>query len=94
MADRAERIVANEQRFRAFNEGAEEVRERLEHETLEIVCECGDADCTERLRVDPGRYAEIRQDEGRFIVLPGHEEPDVEDVLERGDGFLVVGKSG
>jgi hypothetical protein len=28
----------------------------------------------------------------RFIVLPGHEDPEVEVVVERQDGYLVVSK--
>jgi hypothetical protein len=37
-------------------------------------------------------YELVRGDPLHFLVLPGHELEDVEDVVERGDGFTVVRK--
>jgi len=35
----------------------------------------------------------LRADPARFAVLPGHEVADVERVVERRDGYLVVQKN-
>jgi hypothetical protein len=37
-------------------------------------------------------YEAIRRDPTRFAVKPGHEEPDVEDVVERLEAYFVVQK--
>ena len=37
-------------------------------------------------------YERVRADPTHFAVLPGHEIPDVEDVVGRNEGFLVVRK--
>jgi len=83
---RAERIAENEDAFRHLNE------------QLGVMgffaCECGDAECRQWIEMPRERYSEIRRNPRRFFVRPGHELPDVEDVLERGDGWLLVAKRG
>jgi hypothetical protein len=37
-------------------------------------------------------YEDVRSDPTHFAVLPGHEIPDVEEVVGRNEGFLVVRK--
>ena len=37
-------------------------------------------------------YEEIRQDSRLFFVVPGHEAPEAEDVVRKGDGYFVVRK--
>jgi hypothetical protein len=39
-------------------------------------------------------YESIRADPNRFLVLPGHDIPEVEDVVGEGDGFVIVSKLG
>ena len=39
-----------------------------------LVCECGVADCEERVDVPVGRYDELRQG-SEFLVAPAHDEP-------------------
>jgi hypothetical protein len=57
-----------------------------------FVCECAHADCAELVDVGAGKYHEVRRDPRRFIVLPGHEAPDVERVVEAQRAYLVVEK--
>ena len=59
---------------------------------LEILCECGDIDCSERFEIAHHSYEELRSDATLFAVLPSHEIPDVEDVVEANDPYLVVRK--
>jgi hypothetical protein len=94
MDERAKRIGLNEAVFRDVNERVQSINEdfggRLE--TAEFVCECGSVECTDRIRLRLSLYESIRADPTWFIVKDGHEIPDVEDVVERHEGFVVVQK--
>jgi hypothetical protein len=37
-------------------------------------------------------YERVRSDSRRFVIVPGHEVPDVETVIERNDGWAIVEK--
>jgi hypothetical protein len=58
----------------------------------EYLCECGYAPCTETIQMTVADYEGIRTDPTCFGVLPGHEIPELEDVVARNVGFLVVRK--
>lgn len=93
MNARAERIGRNEALFREVNERIRELQEQFTvPPPLEVVCECGDETCTERLGVPVDVYEEVRASGGRFVVAPGHVAPDVESVVERHRGFDVLRK--
>jgi hypothetical protein len=34
----------------------------------------------------------VRENPLQFLVAPGHEQPDIETVLERREGYLIVEK--
>jgi hypothetical protein len=93
VSERARRIAENEQRFRIFNEQVRAVRAELQAES-EFACECGDQSCMEPMNLSPEDYHHVRRDARWFAVLPGHDRPDVERVLERHPGHLVVQKLG
>jgi hypothetical protein len=82
--ERQRRIGKNEALFR-------EVNERIERVTASL-CECGDDSCTERIEVSLPEYDRVRQDSTLFFVCSGHEEPDVEIVVELNEGYDVVRK--
>jgi hypothetical protein len=91
--ERARRIGLNEALFRRVNDEVEAVNARfgrIEH--LSVVCECGDGDCMATFDVATSEYEQIRANPQRFLVLPGHESPDVETVVASGDGYAVVEK--
>jgi hypothetical protein len=97
MADaRQERLAENEAHFRLINE---EIETRV-HATLQpdgsglpgYVCECGDVACAEIVRMSMQRYEQIRRDSRCFLVATGHENPEVEVVIDRGPGYVVVRK--
>lgn len=95
MADsRIERIARNESRFRELNERLEEsvVRRRSDADPSGFVCECGNADCDETVRLTVAEFERIRGDSQLFLVVPGHEIPEAERVVERHDGYVVVRK--
>lgn len=91
---RNERIARNEASFRELNQSLESNvhRGQTQPAFAGFVCECGDGDCDTTLRVPLDSYLAAREDDKLFIVVPGHEIPDTEDVVDEGDGYNVVRK--
>jgi hypothetical protein len=96
MDPREERLGRNEIFFREVNERIEEVAGGLgiDNHVFEFVCECLNLDCTLRLPLTISMYEQARAKPDQFIVAPGHEMPEIEDVIERGEGFQIVQKRG
>ena len=94
MDARAERIGRNEDLFRKVNDQIEGVNEAFGvfTGTMSVLCECGKIECIEQIELTLDAYRELRTDPTRFAVKPGHELPDVESVVERHEGYLVVQK--
>ena len=95
MDTRAERIGRNEDLFRKVNDQIEGVNEAFGvfTGTMSILCECGKIECIEQIELTLDAYRELRTDPTRFAVKPGHELPDVERVVERHEGYVVVQKA-
>jgi hypothetical protein len=90
---RDRRLAENEVLFRRANdEAARRTRTSSLPAELEVVCECADRDCHQTLTMPMAEYEWLRQNRWRFVVLPGHEAPAVEEVVERFDGYVVVEK--
>jgi hypothetical protein len=94
MGDYEARVGLNEAIFREVNERIEDLAERfnLEDRPLDLVCECGDGNCTERISMTHAEYEELRTDSKQFAVYPGHVFPDVEEVVAHRRGYDVVRK--
>lgn len=95
MDARHQRIARNEAAFRTLNESLHrEVHDPLGGESARsgFVCECAHADCASIVTVSLPKYEDVRADPMLFLAVPGHEIPDSEDVVERGEGFVVVRK--
>jgi hypothetical protein len=93
--ERARRIGLNEAVFREINEQLQQLAEqfRFRDEPLDLVCECGNAECEERIRLAAADYQLLRADPAQFAVVPGHELEDVETVVRGGPGYAVVRKN-
>ena len=91
-----QRAARNESLFREVNENIARLEERHGGTTAEPVflCECANADCTQRLPVGPDVYTRVREQPRQFMVIPGHEDPRVEEVVETHRDYLVVSKTG
>jgi hypothetical protein len=94
MDERRRRIGENEILYRAVNERIEGLNQTfgVVAERMTVVCECGDGLCAEQIGLDVPTYERIRSDPTLFVVKPGHEEADVEAVVERTDAYHVVRK--
>jgi hypothetical protein len=93
--DRARRIGKNEILYRAVNEEIRALDERLGAAavpTQSFVCECGSAACTDRIEMTIDEYKRVRADPATFAVVSGHEQSDVEDVVDRAESYNVVRK--
>jgi hypothetical protein len=92
--ERARRIGHNEALYRLVNEQIEDVNEAFGAITNDftVICECGDLDCQEQVSVTKEAYEQVRADPAAFILKPGHQMEDVEDVIETNDDYVVVGK--
>ena len=91
-----QRAARNEALFREVNENIARREERHGTTATEptYVCECANAGCAEQIAIDPETYRRVRQQPRLFFVRPGHEEPQLERVVERHEDFLIVEKTG
>jgi hypothetical protein len=94
VADREGRIGRNEALFREVNERIERVTQALQvgSDDLRILCECGDPTCFEHLDIALSEYERVRGEPTLFLLRPGHEYLEVEEVVEEHDGYVVVRK--
>ena len=90
MASREERVGKNEGLFREVNE---RIREVTTYDgDVEFLCECGNSECVQPISMTLAEYESVRLEPTRFAIVPGHEIPDVEDVVERNERFAVIVK--
>jgi hypothetical protein len=93
--ERATRLAENEARFRAINDRVERDLEHLvddPDELLPFVCECARRTCNATIELSLSEYERVREQSTRFAVAPGHEIPDIEDIVERGERYFVIVK--
>lgn len=90
--ERVRRIGENEAVFREVNERIEEIAGTFYLSVLDVICECGDPTCTQRIEITRTEYEAWRHDATLFGVVPGHELPDVEDVVEEREEYVIVKK--
>jgi hypothetical protein len=98
VSEREERLAGNEALFREVNERVAEVATHyIEVEThaeiVDFTCECGHADCAEPISMTLVEYEAIRAESTHFAVVPKHEQPEIEVVIERHPTYFVVEKS-
>ena len=87
------RVAINEARFREVNEAIERGLWPGEEGSLtSFRCECARLDCNKLVSITPGEYELVRSHGRRFLVLPGHEDPKVETVVETQSGYVIVEK--
>ena len=89
----------NESAFRNANEqlerGAQELVGADHADAVPFLCECPDPECRKTVLVTLGEYEQVRRVSGaRGIAVLGHEDPEIERVVERNDRFVVTEKFG
>ena len=90
MSEREERLGKNEAVFREVNERIRDVT--IVPAETQFLCECADASCTAPVSMTLTAYESVRANPRHFLVVPGHEVLEVEDVVEEHAAFTVVRK--
>jgi hypothetical protein len=94
--DKATKMGRNELLFRQVNERLRELGEGFSvvAERADFVCECADERCMEPIQLTLGDYERVRSDPRWFVVIRGHERPEVEfTAWDIGERILVVQKT-
>ena len=94
---RKQRFGANEAIFREVNERIKSLASLFhwgKPDPLDLVCECRDSTCVQRIEMTQAEYAAIREEETHFAVYPGHADPDIERVISSHSRYEVVEKEG
>jgi hypothetical protein len=89
-----DRVGKNEAIFRQVNERIAELSADYEVDALEILCECADVRCSERLTIGVEAYRQARRAVTTFVVVPAHVLPKVEEIVAEGESYVVVRKHG
>lgn len=96
MSPREQRAIRNEEIFRDVNGHIADLEERMRDvrfdEPLHLVCECSTAGCAAPLEVESAVFYRVREEPLRFFVAHGHEDLDIESVVEERPGYLIVEK--
>jgi hypothetical protein len=88
-----ERLAYNEASYRTLNEGIERGHAGDPPDRqLGFRCECARLGCNAIVLLSKAEYEAVRSDGARFFMLDGHEMPEIEDVLERHQNYIVVEK--
>ena len=88
-------VAKNEALFRDVNERVKEVGENHNLSTQDrwdFLCECGNAECMERISLTVEEYERVRADPVLFAVVPGHERPTVEIVVDTTGEYSLIRK--
>lgn len=86
-------IARTESAFRELNEAIARTAAKFEADETELICECADPACTDHMTVELDDYEEVRAKATRFLLVPGHAQPHVEEVVESTPEFDVVDKT-
>ena len=87
-------LARNQSLFREVNEQIKRLSVRHSLVDVDMICECSDPGCSEMLSVPLDEYELVRGVSTRFLVLPGHEIPEIERTVGEYNGFIVVEKIG
>jgi hypothetical protein len=58
------------------------------------ICECDDLACSTHITATPADYDRVRANPRWFMVLAEHVSRDIERIVERREGFVIVEKFG
>lgn len=95
MTRTVEKKARNQVVFREVNEHIAELTTLVSETDVNLfICECSDAACAESLEITPAEYERVRADGAHFVVVPGHQLPEIEQVVDGTARFLVVEKLG
>jgi hypothetical protein len=93
---REDRLIENEVIFRDVNKNMKDfIKEEpgaKASESIPFYCECALPNCIERINLSAKEYEELHQNAKQFVILAGHEFPEVEKVIKKSSKYRVVEK--
>ncbi len=96
---RAQRMRRNEELMEQLNRRIERTLDEIRDEADEdpdapmaFLCECSRLECRERIEMTPSRFDRIHRDPDLFMLVQGHEMPDIERVVDQEGDVLIVRK--
>ena len=100
MSDRERRLGLNEAVFREVNERISHIKETFESsmpsgwqtQELDLICECGDSSCADRISMPFADYEVVRADPLQFVIVPGHADTAVEQIIAHEKTYDLVRK--
>lgn len=91
MSEAGHQDARNQSLFREVNERIGQFANGSAYDGHDsYICECGNRSCTELMKLSRAEYAAVREHANRFAVLPDHENPATETVLEHYARYSVV----
>ena len=95
MSEVERRKAANEAVFRKVNELIQRLQHSFalaEREPLQVVCECDRLDCMARVTIAVDVYEHVRSHPDQFLVIAGHVDETVDDVVSVATGYTIIRK--
>jgi hypothetical protein len=90
MSESLERLARNQALFREVNERIETIAG--DNDVVEFVCECSNTDCSSTIKLSRSEYERVRSDSSWFVIKLDHDIAQIERVVSRDDGYVVVEK--
>jgi hypothetical protein len=95
MSSAVETAARHQVLFREVNERIAELTGLLNETGFNLlICECSDPACAGSIEITLAEYEAVRADPARFVILDGHQLPEVERVVADKGRYLVVEKLG
>jgi hypothetical protein len=79
--------------FRSVNQRIRELAGTAPDISYDFVCECLDDRCFSMIMLRASEFDSIRDDPDTFVIHPGHEDHDVDEVIGRSDRYTLVRRS-
>ena len=90
MSESLERLARNQALLREVNERIEKRAD--DDDAVVFACECSNTECMSTLELSVAEYERVRSNPLWFLVKLNHDIPQIERVISRSDGYVVVEK--
>jgi hypothetical protein len=88
-----ERLARNQALFREVNERVLELSNGSFPDGSDFLCECSREECAETLALSIEEYNGVRARPTAFVIVPGHEIPEIERVVMSSTRYAIVEKT-
>ena len=89
VTSREERVLQTEELFRDVNEV---IARKHASNGAAFLCECANPFCNVTIEMSANDLQTLHSQSGYYVILPGHDIPELEDVVQRQNGYAIVRK--